>query len=75
MGIRSSGYFGAPSDRVDVLCRRRAFAGLEAQPGDVLWISYGDEYNGHAGIACKCRGHALRSRPPRLTRACAIPIR
>ena len=23
----------------------------EAQPGDVLWISYGDGYNGHAGIA------------------------
>mgnify|MGYP000488412727 CR=1 FL=1 len=35
----------------------------EAQPGDVLWISYGDGYNGHAGIRLQCRGHALRSRP------------
>lgn len=24
----------------------------EAEPGDVLWISYGDGYNGHVGIAC-----------------------
>lgn len=24
----------------------------EAQPGDVLWISYGDGWNGHVGIAC-----------------------
>lgn len=24
----------------------------EAQPGDVLWIGYGDGYNGHVGIAC-----------------------
>lgn len=28
----------------------------EAQPGDVLWISYGDGYNGHAGIACSAGG-------------------
>ena len=28
----------------------------EAQPGDVLWISYGDGYNGHAGIACNAGG-------------------
>ena len=24
----------------------------DAQPGDVLWISYGDGYNGHVAIAC-----------------------
>lgn len=24
----------------------------EAQPGDVLWVSYGDGYNGHVAIAC-----------------------
>lgn len=24
----------------------------EAQPGDVLWVGYGDGYNGHVGIAC-----------------------
>lgn len=24
----------------------------KARPGDVLWISYGDGYNGHVGIAC-----------------------
>lgn len=23
-----------------------------AQPGDVLWVGYGDGYNGHVGIAC-----------------------
>lgn len=28
----------------------------EAQPGDVLWISYGDGYNGHVGIACNAGG-------------------
>lgn len=27
-----------------------------AQPGDVLWISYGDGYNGHVGIACNAGG-------------------
>lgn len=24
----------------------------QAQPGDVLWVSYGDGYNGHVAIAC-----------------------
>ncbi|MEG1167423.1 MAG: NlpC/P60 family protein [Gordonibacter sp.] len=24
----------------------------QAQPGDVLWVGYGDGYNGHVGIAC-----------------------
>ena len=28
----------------------------EAQPGDVLWVSYGDGYNGHVGIACNAGG-------------------
>ncbi|WP_080801861.1 C40 family peptidase [Arabiibacter massiliensis] len=28
----------------------------EAQPGDVLWVSYGDGYNGHVGIACSAGG-------------------
>lgn len=28
----------------------------EAEPGDVLWISYGDGYNGHVGIACNAGG-------------------
>ena len=27
-----------------------------AEPGDVLWISYGDGYNGHVGIACNNGG-------------------
>ena len=46
----------------------------EAQPGDVLWISYGDGYNGHAGIAAM-PGARTTFTPPRLARACAIPIR
>ncbi len=28
----------------------------EAQPGDVLWVGYGDGYNGHVGIACTAGG-------------------
>lgn len=28
----------------------------QAQPGDVLWVSYGDGYNGHVGIACNAGG-------------------
>lgn len=28
----------------------------EAMPGDVLWISFGDGYNGHVGIACNPGG-------------------
>lgn len=35
----------------------------DAQPGDVLWISYGDGYNGHVAIACNEGVHALRARP------------
>ena len=27
-----------------------------AQPGDVLWVGYGDGYNGHVGIACNAGG-------------------
>lgn len=38
-----------------------------AQPGDVLWIGYGDGYNGHVAIACNEGGthyvHAPRSAP------------
>ena len=28
----------------------------QAQPGDVLWVGYGDGYNGHVGIACNAGG-------------------
>ena len=28
----------------------------QAQPGDVLWVGYGDGYNGHVGIACHAGG-------------------
>lgn len=28
----------------------------QAQPGDVLWVGYGDGYNGHVGIACNQGG-------------------
>ena len=30
--------------------------GSQAQPGDVLWVGYGDGYNGHVGIACNAGG-------------------
>ena len=28
----------------------------QAQPGDVLWVGYGDGYNGHVGITCNAGG-------------------
>ncbi len=28
----------------------------QAQPGDELWVGYGDGYNGHVGIACNAGG-------------------
>ena len=28
----------------------------QEQPGDVLWVGYGDGYNGHVGIACNAGG-------------------
>ncbi len=44
----------------------------QAQPGDVLWVGYGDGYNGHVGIACNAAAPTT-CMPPRSAPACAIP--
>ena len=63
VGIRSSGYFGAPSDRVDVLCRRRAFAGLRSATRRCAVDQLRRRVQRTCWHRLQCRGHALRSRP------------
>ena len=55
--------YGAPSDRVDVLCRRRAFAGLRSATRRCAVDQLRRRVQRTCWHRLQCRGHALRSRP------------